>query len=377
MSRNNPKSIVEELLAHADVKVNGDRPWDIQVHNEKLYSRVLAQGNLGLGEAYMDGWWDCEQVDEFIDHVLSAKLDKKVRGDLRILAHFAKSKIFNQQTKRKSKKDVQSHYDIGNDLYSVMLDKGMNYSCGFWRDQQTLDNAQIAKLDMICRKIGLQPGMRVWDIGCGWGGFAKFAAENYDVEVVGVTLSENQAPLARQRCKGLPVEILLQDYTKVKGKFDRIVSIGMAEHVGHKNYKTYMKKAHDSLTDDGMFLLHTIGSNKSIFATDPWTHKFIFPGGMLPSGAQLMKASEGLFVMEDWHNFGADYDPTLMAWHKNFNDNWHKIKDNYEDRVDGKFKRMWDYYLLSCAGSFRARNNQLWQIMFSKEGVRGGYHRPH
>ncbi|MGA9118384.1 MAG: cyclopropane fatty acyl phospholipid synthase, partial [Bacteroidota bacterium] len=263
----------------------------------------------------------------------------------------------------------ERHYDLGNELFVRMLDKRMNYSCAYWENADTLDAAQEKKLDLICRKLRLQPGMRVLDIGCGWGAFGKYAAEHYGVIVVGITVSKHQIDLGRVLCKGLPVTLQLMDYRTVQGTFERIVSVGMIEHVGYKNYRPYFEVAHKCLTDDGLFLLHTIGGNRSVSSIDPWTNKYIFPNGMLPSIAQLGKAMEGLFVMEDWHSFGQYYDRTLMAWYHNVTKAWEKLKDRY----DYRFYRMWKYYLLSSAGSFRARRNQLWQIVLSKRGMAGGY----
>jgi len=253
-----------------------------------------------------------------------------------------------------------------------MLDKGMNYSCGYWQKAKTLDDAQEAKLDLICRKVNLSPGMAVLDIGCGWGGFARYAAENYQANVTGITVSSKQVKWARDYCHDLPVTILLQDYRDQKGTFDRIISIGMFEHVGVKNYRKYMKVVHRCLKSDGLFLLHTIGGNRSVGTCDPWLTKYIFPNAMLPSARQITSAAEGLFVLEDWHSFGPHYDTTLMAWHDNFTWGWEQLSPGYDER----FYRMWTYYILCCAGSFRARDNQLWQIVFSKKGVPDGYQRP-
>lgn len=236
-------------------------------------------------------------------------------------------------------------------------------------NSQTLDEAQEAKLDLICRKLGVKPGEKILDIGCGWSSFGKFTAEKYGAGVVGITVSREQVEFGQKLCGGLPVEVRLQDYREVDEKFDHIVSVGMIEHVGYKNYRAYMEIAHRCLKDDGLFLLHTIGGNKSVHSVDRWMNKYIFPNGMLPSIKQLGDAIEGLFVMEDWHNFSADYDKTLMAWYGNIEKNWEKLKANYDER----FHRMWRYYLLSCAAAFRARNNQLWQIVLSKRGVIGGY----
>lgn len=277
------------------------------------------------------------------------------------------------QSKSRAYEVGKRHYDIGNDLYKAMLDKRMAYSCGYWRTAKTLEQAQEAKLDMACKKLGLKKGMRVLDIGCGWGSFVKYAAEKYGVKCVGITVSKEQVKFARDVCKGLPVEIRLQDYRNLNEKFDRIISIGMFEHVGYKNYRPYMKLVNNCLKPDGLFLLHTIGGNVSTSSTDPWINKYIFPNSMLPSAKQVASAYEKLFVLEDWHSFGDDYGKTLMSWFRNFKKNWWQIKDNY----NGRFYRMWEYYLLACAGSFRSRRNQLWQIVFSKKGVKGGYHSIH
>jgi cyclopropane-fatty-acyl-phospholipid synthase len=258
----------------------------------------------------------------------------------------------------------ERHYDLGNDLYQAMLDKRLNYTCGYWKEATTLDEAQEAKLELVCKKIGLQPGMRVLELGCGWGSFAKYAAEIHGAEVLGVTVSKEQVALGMELCKGLPVELRLQDYREVEGTYDAVISIGVMEHVGYKNYRTYMEVTDRCLKEDGIAFVHTIGGNKSGTTGEPWTDKYIFPNGMLPSIAQLGAAMEGLFVMEDWHNFGPHYDKTLMAWHANFEAAWPELKAQYDER----FYRMWRYYLLSSAGGFRARNNQLWQIVMTRPG---------
>jgi len=359
---------VEQLLSYADVKINGHRPWDIHINNNSFYSRVLRSGSLGLGETYMEGIWDSRQLDEFICRIVKADLSDKVHT-FTDFVFFLQAVLLNLQSPSRSYEVGKRHYDIDNNLYQRMLDKRMIYSCGFWKYAESLDEAQEAKLDMVCRKLELAPGMRVLDIGCGWGGMAKFAAENYGVEVVGITISKEQANLANERCTGLPIDIRLQDYRSLDETFDRILSLGMFEHVGFKNYGTYMTKVRSLLKKNGLFLLHTIGNNHSQKTTDSWIHKYIFPNSMLPSASQITRAYEDSFVLEDWHNFGTDYDKTLMHWFNNFKDSWHELKNNYDDR----FYRMWKYYLLSCAGSFRARKLQLWQIVLSPDGVPGGY----
>ncbi|MFA5820341.1 MAG: cyclopropane fatty acyl phospholipid synthase, partial [Bacteroidales bacterium] len=299
---NKCKKIAEEILGLAGVKINGSNPWDIQIHNDEFYRRAITEGELGIGESYMDGWWDAEKVDELIYKILRAQLDEKIQRKLSILLRLFTARLFNLQSKRRAFIIGEKHYDLGNDLFQNMLDKRMNYSCAYWKDAGSLDKAQEDKLELICRKIYLKPGMRVLDIGCGWGAFGKYSAEKYNVEVVGITVSKEQVELGRKLCGGLPVEIRLMDYRDVNRKYDRIVSVGMIEHVGYKNYKTFFEIANRCLSDDGLFLLHTIGNIKSEKANDLWTDKYIFPNGMLPSVAQLGKAIENLFVMEDWHN---------------------------------------------------------------------------
>jgi cyclopropane-fatty-acyl-phospholipid synthase len=361
---------IEQIALIADVRFDSNRPWDIQVHHQGFFERVLRDGSLGLGEAYMEGWWDCPSLDECMSRILGADLEHRLQPSWAMIWSFARAKLFNRQTRSLSMQVIDQHYQLGNDLFQNMLDPTMAYSCGYWKTAQTLEEAQKAKYDLIARKLGMKRGMRILDIGCGWGGFAKHIAEKYGVEVVGITLSENQAQIAQEICHGLPVEIRVQDYRDVKETFDRIVEIGMFEHVGIKNYRAFMEMVYRCLKDDGLFMLHTIGSNDSKSpGSDPWIERYIFPNGHLPSIVQIGQAIEGLFVMEDWHNFGADYDRTLMAWVQNFDRNWEKIRSSYPD----PFSRMWKYYLLTCAGAFRARTIQLWQVVLSKHGVAGGY----
>ena len=364
------KKTVTDLLESVDIQVNGSRPFDIQVHNELFYSRVLSGKSLGLGESYMDGWWDCESLDQFCYQMLRGRIDKQVKvKNPAFLAHVLKAYFLNAQSKKRAYIVGEEHYDTGNDLFSLMLDQGMNYSCGYWENADNLDQAQINKLDLVCRKLHLKSGMKVLEIGCGWGGFAKYAAENYGVSVHGVTVSKEQMDYAERSCIGLETKFEMKDYRELNTKYDAIVSIGMFEHVGYKNYRNYMEVAQRCLEGEGLFLLHTIGRNTPSRSTDPWTNKYIFPNGMIPSPAQISKSLQGLFVVEDWHNFGQYYDPTLMAWNENFQKNYESLKDKYDQR----FKRMWEYYLLMCAGTFRARRNQLWQLVLSKKGLMGGY----
>jgi cyclopropane-fatty-acyl-phospholipid synthase len=363
--------LVVDMLEKADVMIDGNRPWDLRLIDAKVPERVLSMGNLGLGEAYMDGHWETEQLDEFFSHILKAHLDQKVQP-WGLVFNALRTRLLNRQNLRRAWKVGEVHYDLGNDFYAAMLDPRMTYTCGYWEDASNLAEAQEAKLDLICRKLQLKPGMRVLDIGCGWGSFMGYAAEHYGVECVGITISKEQTAWAKQRYAGMPLEFRLQDYRSVDERFDRIASVGMFEHVGRKNHRTYMEVAHRCLADDGLFLLHTIGKNQRNSVPDAWIDKYIFPNGDLPSIGQIGDAADGLFIVEDLHNFGADYDKTLMAWHANFEAAWPRFKSQLGER----FRRMWRYYLLSCAGAFRARDIQLWQWVLSKEGISDGYYRP-
>ncbi|SNS19163.1 cyclopropane-fatty-acyl-phospholipid synthase [Humidesulfovibrio mexicanus] len=358
------KSFFTGLLASAGVTVDGPNPWDIHVHDERLYPSVLARRNLALGEAYTAGWWDCERIDEFIQRVLASGAAMRVKGGLRLACSLLPAYVLNLQSPARAQVVARRHYDLGNELFTAFLDPYLQYSCAYFKDTADLAEAQQRKLRLICAKLGLRQGERLLDIGCGWGGLAKFAAEQFGVSVVGVNISARQIAYAREFCAGLPVEIRACDYRELDEPFDKIVSVGMFEHVGGRNYKTFMDVVARCLKPGGVFLLHTIGGNVSAHSCDPWIAKYIFPNGMLPSIAQIARAAEGRLVMEDWHNLGPHYDPTLMAWLDNFRAAWPRLREAYGEG----FRRMWEYYLQCCAGAFRARDIQLWQVVFGTPG---------
>lgn len=361
---------VADLFRLAEIEIGGNSPWDLQVHDDRFYGRLLSGGSLAAGETYMDGWWDVEVLDELCTRVHRADLAAKV-GKWETMWLALKGNVFNRQTEFRSAEVALEHYDLGNDLYEAMLDRRMQYTCGYWKDAATLDQAQENKLRLICRKIGLEAGMTVLELGGGFGGLAHFMASEYGCRVVSYNISKEQVAYGREWCRNLPVRFEQKDYREAaleSGLFDRVVSIGLCEHIGRKNYPAFLALAHEKLRSGGLFLLHTIGGNASFNCTDPWVDKYIFPNGMIPSIAQLGKAMEGLWVVEDWHNFGPDYDRTLIAWWQNFDRAWPALQKKYGER----FYRMWKYYLLGCAGGFRARTLQLWQIVLSKGDV-GAY----
>ncbi len=360
------ESHVHGLFEKADIGWEGSRPEDLTVHDKAFYTRLLRDGALGLGESYMDGQWDCEALDQLAAKLVWSGLASEYRTTLTSAIHWVRSRVVNLQNPLRAFEIGERHYDIGNDLYTAMLDQRLAYTCGYWANADDLDAAQEAKLDLVCRKVGLRPGMRVLDLGCGFGCFSRYAAEKYGVEAVGFTVSKAQVELGMEMCKGLPVELRLDDYRNASGTYDAVVSIGLMEHVGYKNYRTYMELVDRCLADGGVALVHTIGSNHSEKDLSPWFDKYIFPNAMLPSLAQLAAATEGLFNIEDVHNIGPHYDPTLMAWNEKFERAWPELRDAYDER----FRRMWRFYLLTSAGGFRSRYMQLWQMVLTKTGAR-------
>jgi len=356
---------VRALLTQAGITVDGNAPYDIQVHDPAFYTRLLRDGSLGLGEAHVDGQWDSPAIDQTITKLLMAKLNKKVQTNWRVIALVVKAKLLNLQVLKRASEVGLRHYDLGNDLYEAMLGPRLAYTCAYYKDAETLDEAQEAKLDLVCKKIGLKPGMKVLDLGCGWASFAKFAAEKYDARVTGITISKEQAALGSERCRDLPVEIIHGDYREARGLYDAVISIGIMEHIGPKNYKCYIDVVDRCLKPNGIAFIHTISGNREMKHTEPWLNKYIFFNAVLPTIGQINVAMDDRFVFEDIHNFGPDYDRTLMAWYDNFIDAWPSLRHKYGDR----FFRMWSYYLLVCAAGFRARHTQLYQMVLTRPGT--------
>lgn len=356
---------LRDLLGSVGIEVDGPAPHDIRVRDSRFYRRVLRHASLGLGESYVEGWWDSDALDETIRKIVEGGLQERARRSPRVVALALAARIFNLQGSRRARHDVRQHYERGLDLHRAMLDRRMVYSCGYWREARTLDEAQEAKLELVCRKVGLREGATLLDIGCGWGALARWAAERHGARVTGITVSPEQAEVARETCRGLPVDIRVEDYREVDGQFDAVVSVGMFEHVGPKNYRTYMEVVDRCLAPGGVSLLHTIAGNRRTRYVDPWIDRYVFPGSNLPTPGQIVEATEGLFVVEDVHNFGPDYDRTLMAWHRRFEEAWPELRERYGER----FRRLWRYYLLACAGTFRARRAQTLQVVLTRPGT--------
>jgi cyclopropane-fatty-acyl-phospholipid synthase len=358
------EEVIAEALAGAGVIIDGPAPWDIRVNDRRMYQRVLRDGTLGVGETYVDGWWDCDAMDQMIDKVARVDLPTTLGKSWILLAQGVRARVFNRQASRAFEVG-ERHYDVGNDLYEAMLGPRMVYTCAYWKDVDTLDAAQDAKLDLVCRKIGLRAGMRVLDLGCGWAGFASFAAERYGASVVGYTVSREQVAWAKEKYSHLSIDIRHDDYRNATGSYDAVVSIGLLEHVGPKNHRAYMEQAARCLAPGGVVFIHTIGGSHARHDIDPWFEKYIFPNAAIPSIGQLTSAMEGVLVPEDIQNIGPHYDRTLMAWWTNFDAAWPRLRDRYGDR----FYRAWKYYLMTSAGYFRSRTHNLYQVVATPVGA--------
>jgi len=371
------KNRIEGILNEIGVTINGNKPYDLKINNKQFLTKMMlsASPSIDAGEAYMNGDWDCEQLEELFFRICKSEMDSELYSKFGSFFYTLKNSIINQQSPSKSHEVAKKHYNLGNRFYELMLGKSMAYTCSYWKNAHSLDEAQFDKYDLICKKLYLKPGEKVLELGCGWGGLAKYMAEKYGCEVVAIDIGEQPSSYAKKLCKDLPVTVHQCDYRSThiynpqNKPFDKIVSVGVLEHVGYKNYTPFLNIANSFIKPDGIFLLHSIGGNVSLNYCDPWINKYIFPNGMLPSIKQLGEALEHKFIVEDLQNFGAYYDKTLMAWRSNLNNNWDELKPSYDER----FRRMMNYYLASCAGGFRARSMQLWQYVLTPKGMLNGY----
>jgi cyclopropane-fatty-acyl-phospholipid synthase len=347
---------------------------------------LARQGIDLLGEAFMDGRWSTPHLDETMATLFSTPvvpgtelpLKQKLARHARLLRYLAVARLSNLQAGSRSLHVAHRHYDLGNDLFEAMLDRSMTYTSGVWRGAKNLEEAQRAKLELLCQKLELKPGMTVLDIGCGWGNFAEYAAREYGVVVTGVTISREQAGYARTRCADLPVTILEKDYKKLSpsttGTFDRVVSIEMIEAVGRKNLGTFFSIVHRSLKPDGIFALQAISAETVTRYSSArlnefllWILRYIFPNGYLPTLPELVTPARSLFVLENLDNLGNSYEKTLLAWEKNIGEKWPELSNRYDDR----FQKMWRFYLLTCAALFRIRMTNVYQIVYRKSTLEG------
>lgn len=357
-----------------------DAPWGIEIRDESVIRRVAREGIFGLGEAYLEDLWTADRLDEVMYRAFTLPAPRpSAIARAKWVLTVAEQRLFNRQSGRRAFNIGIRHYDLGNDLFRCMLDESMTYTCGYWANARTLNEAQEAKLELVCRKLRLRPGLHVLDIGCGWGNFARYAAERYGVRVTGITVSRQQAEVARQRCEGLPVEIRLQDYREVSETFDRIASIEMIEAVGRKNIPTFFRVVDRCLKDGGLFVLQAISANTLSRSSDwrldqfaLWLLKYIFPDGYLPKQSELTGLEGTSLRIEDRQSFGHDYDRTLLAWADNFNAGWDRLRNQYDE----VFRRRWNFYLHGCAAAFRARLLHVYQIVYAKGGSRPFDHAP-
>ena len=358
-----------QLLASADIHLNGSRPWDIQINHPQMLTRLLKQGGLGLGDSYMDGWWECQAIDLMLERAMRGRLHEQLQTPRAWWESF-KGHLRHSDSEGPSRIVGRMHYQVGNPVYQAMFDPYMTHSCAYWVDgAQTLEEAQLANLEMICRKLQLKPGMRVLDLGCGWGSFMRYATERYGVSVLGLTHSDEQLKLGQQLARSLPMQFELTDYRQCnpesKSRFDRIVSIGLFDQLGQKDFSAFFQTAKRSLKDDGWMLLQTQGKSPNSGLLDGWDDKHIHAPGYVPRLDEVTQASEAHFVVEDVHNFGADYDRTLQHWHQRFEMAWPQLRLSHDER----FYRMWRFHLLSSAASFRTRHKQMWQLVLSPKGL--------
>jgi cyclopropane-fatty-acyl-phospholipid synthase len=368
------EKLVTDIFNQGGISLNGPNPWDIQIRDSRFFNRVLTGGSLGFGESYMDGDWDVAQLDALIRRILRIKATRKPIVTLNRTWHDLKSRLMNLQSRSGSMAIIDAHYDLDHRLYQHFLGPYNQYTCCFFNQATSLEAAEIEKLEMICNKLDLREGDKVLDIGCGWGGFSRYAAETRGCQVTGISISKEQIAYAKEFTAGLPVEIINTDYRDLpklydSRHFDKVVIIGMIEHVGYKNYQRLFEIVHELLNDNGLLLLHTIGNTRKTTVADPWIEKYIFRNSMLPSMSQLTNSTEDLFVIQDWENYGHYYAPTLAAWQSNFEKNWDKIRAiETRNQFDERFRRMFNYYFLSCQAGFETEHILLWHMVMSKQG---------
>jgi cyclopropane-fatty-acyl-phospholipid synthase len=365
MSKSISQRVIESILEPQDIHINGNRPWDMVVRDERVFRDIVTRGSLGLGNAYTQGWWDSPALDEWMYRVSQSPALRSARTLTHIIPNAlatASEFLYNTQSLPRSQHVLKKHYELNLPLFANMLDPLMQYSCAHFGNTKTLPEAQVEKLDLIARKLEISERDTLLDIGSGWGGLAKYFSENKGCSVTGINISQKQIQFSEKFAPSQKVSFQNRDYRQIEGIFDKVVSVGMFEHVGPQNYRAFMKSAHKALRPGGLLLIQSITKSTSDKICDPWIKRNIFPNSHIPSLAQVSAAAEDLFVLESVQNIGEHYDKTLMCWHKNFTKNWEKISPSF----DSAFQRKWTYYLLTCAGVFRARELGCCQVLFRK-----------
>ena len=332
--------LVERVFAASDIAIDGSKPWDIRVTDNRFFRAVVTQGSLGLGEAYMNGWWKCEDLEELAYRLMRSGIYKiSLWMPIYLVANIHDAAI-NQQSKEKSLRVAERHYAMGNDIFLSFLGKYKNYSCGYFSDTDNLDQAQLQKLEKICRLLDLKPGDRVLDVGGGWGEFARYAATKYGCYVTSVNITDEQIKFAVEYCKGTSVDIRKCDYRDITGRYDKIAVIAMLTHVGPKNYRKFMEVADRCLEPGGMMLIESVGGHKSRKNCEAWINRYIFPGGVVPSLKQFDTAMAGRFSRKETDEFGGFYVHTLRAWNRNLMQAWPDHLRKYDERV----RLMFEYF---------------------------------
>ena len=362
----NPGELITKLITENTTIQIGK---EIIIKNDIFFNKLLDRGELGLAESYMDGDWESNDLGNllkklmFYQDILESKAKYQTINFLYLKIFSTYESFFNTNTLIKSPENIQKHYDVGNDLYNKMLGTTMQYTCAYFnKDDMTLDEAQESKMDLIAKKLDLKEGMDVIDIGCGFGSMANYLAKKYKVKVTGVTLSPEQKNFSDEYFGNENVSIEVKDYRLVRGKFDRVYSVGMFEHIGSKNYKEYFDKCYDLLKDDGIMFCHTMGiSRPNYHQNEYFASKYIFPEGELPDMLNLTEGYSEKWRLEDFQNIGISYSKTFDAWRENIG-NWETL-EGYDER----FKRMWEYYLHLFAENFRCQNFLLFQNVFTKK----------
>eukprot|EP00928_Gymnodinium_smaydae_P010979 TRINITY_DN14121_c0_g5_i1.p1 TRINITY_DN14121_c0_g5~~TRINITY_DN14121_c0_g5_i1.p1 ORF type:complete len:417 (-),score=86.53 TRINITY_DN14121_c0_g5_i1:242-1492(-) len=368
-----------ETAVRAIVKFGGipESVFDhIEVVDSSAWYDIITKGNFGIAEGYMHGKLKVDPLPFFLSVLngTSVGTRRKEHADvlgwvmgLVALPTDLLGLVTNQQTKDRSRRVTEQHYDAGNDLYERMLGPSMSYTCAYWKGAENLDQAQENKFDLIRRKLELAPGMKVADLGMGWGTAAEHMHKQAGVNVTGVSLSKEQVKWAQQNLAKPGLQFIWSDFRdhcedpKYMGYYDRVYSIGMMEHVGYKNYQTFFKCIKNLLKPDGLAVVHTIGEPDFVSAGDPFLEKYIFPGVVIPALSKVTPAFENDFILEDFQNFGHDYSRTLAAWSENSKAFFKENPTAYSL----EFQRMWDYYLKMCEALFELRINQLWHFVLS------------